>query len=101
MKENELPTARVPLSKTPVLEVTVWAMLSLFVQITVVPAFTCKLEGWKDKLMMETLAVVGVAVGVAAVLENVNVDIMVEKTADSAAASKSGGGVWYTPGLVE
>jgi hypothetical protein len=67
-KENVLPTARLPLSKTPLLDVTVWVVLSLLVQITVVPALTCRLEGWKDMLAMETPAVPGVGVAVTAVV---------------------------------
>lgn len=53
--------------------VTVWATLSLFVQVTLVPAFTIRLCGLKAKFVMETLfpPLVGavVAVGVGAVVE--------------------------------
>jgi len=40
------PAASVPLSKVvPSLEVTVWAMPSLFFQVTVVPVFTVSVAG--------------------------------------------------------
>ena len=114
VKENEFPTARVPLSKTAVLDVTVCAVLSLFVHVTVVPTLTCKLDGWKERLLMETLAalgvwvLVGVAVGAGGVLVGVpvgaggvlvavadwpdseKVDMITANMADSAALSKSG-----------
>lgn len=66
MKENVPPTARLPLSKAPEFDVTVWTVLSLLVHVTVVPALTCRLEGWKERLAMETPAVPGVGVAVRA-----------------------------------
>lgn len=71
--------------------VTVWVVLSLFVQVTLVPTVTVKLCGLKAKLAMETLfpplvgavvevaigAVVGTAVEVAVVGTPVGVEVLV------------------------
>jgi ribonuclease HIII len=114
LKEKELPTGRLPLSKTLESDVTVWVVLSLFVQVTVVPTLICRLDGWNDRLTIETAAVedvavtvgvdvagtgvfvgalVGALVEVAEELANAKVDMMVLKIADSAALSNCGGGV--------
>src|SRR5512143_957802 len=64
VKENEFPTATFPLSNTAVLDVIVCVVMSLLVQVTVVPALTCRLDGWKVRPLIETAAVLCVAVGV-------------------------------------
>ena len=71
VKWNVLPDSRRPELKTPLSAVTVWATLSLLVQVTVVPALIVKLLGLNAKLAMEmpfpllpdlvVAAVVGVA----------------------------------------
>jgi len=40
LKEKLLPDGRLPLLNTPVVLVTVWVILSVFVHVTVVPAVT-------------------------------------------------------------
>jgi len=68
--------------KAPPSAVTVWVVLSLFVQVTLVPTVTVKLCGPNAKLAMETLfpplagAVVGVAVS-AVVGAAVGVEVLV------------------------
>ena len=57
--------------KAPLLAVTVWVTVSLFVQLTFVPTFTVRDVGLKAKFAIDTLlpvlvgAVVGVLVGAA------------------------------------
>lgn len=55
------PGAICPLAGPPLSPVTVWAVLSLFVQVTVVPSFTTKSVGAKEKLLIVTALVVDVA----------------------------------------
>jgi len=85
VKLKLLPGVRSIESKVPLIAVTVWVTLSLFVQVTLVPTLTVRLFGLKEKFIIEMLfpllgavvgvgfvvgvavgAVVGVAVGAAA-----------------------------------
>jgi hypothetical protein len=63
---NVLPEARALESKEPLSEVTVWVTLSLFVQVTVVPALIVRLLGLNAKLAMEMLFPLFPGWGVAA-----------------------------------
>jgi hypothetical protein len=69
VKLKVLPGARGPELNAPLLAVTVWVTVSLFVQLTFVPTFTVRDVGLKAKFAIVTLlpvlvgAVVGVGVG--------------------------------------
>lgn len=71
VKLKVLPGVRGPELKAPLLAVTVWVTVSLFVQLTFVPTFTVRDVGLKAKFAIDTLlpvlvgAVVGVLVGAA------------------------------------
>lgn len=60
------PFERLPESKAPLVEVTVWAALSLLVQVTEVPLATVSSAGLNANPLMSTLAAVvwlGIAEG--------------------------------------
>src|SRR5512143_3408261 len=92
VKENEFPTATFPLSNTPVLDVIVCVVLSLLVQVTVVPILTCRLDGWKERLLIETAAVLCVAVGVGVLVAETVVAVGV-------GVPVSAGVVWVAVGV--
>jgi hypothetical protein len=66
MNQERVTRPEVPLSKSPVLDVTVW-VTPVFVQVTVVPALTVIVPGLKPKSTMVTaLPDVALAAGAAA-----------------------------------
>ena len=96
---NVAAGATVPLSKEPSSAVTVWPVLSAFVQVTVEPTDTPIVAGWNEKSLMVTdpAAAPGDAVGAQGIVLGATVCDAVA-TGDATATGEAGGGDTETAG---